>query len=58
MHFSRAGFAFTGGILGIITMRLVIGQLLAIVGEEGCGKRALLRTMIGVEAPAGGDLPQ
>ena len=32
------------------------GQLLAIVGEEGCGKRALLRTMIGVEAPAGGDV--
>jgi len=32
------------------------GRMLAIVGEEGSGKRALLRTMIGVEAPAGGDI--
>ena len=32
------------------------GRVLAIVGEEGSGKRALLRTMIGIEAPAGGDV--
>lgn len=31
-------------------------RVLAIVGEEGSGKRALLRTMIGLEAPAGGDV--
>lgn len=39
--------------LGFEAMR---GTVLAIVGEEGSGKRALLRTMIGVEAPAGGDV--
>jgi len=32
------------------------GSVLAIVGEEGCGKRALLRTMIGLERPAEGDV--
>jgi phospholipid/cholesterol/gamma-HCH transport system ATP-binding protein len=32
------------------------GAVLAIVGEEGCGKRALLRTMIGLEPPAEGDV--
>jgi phospholipid/cholesterol/gamma-HCH transport system ATP-binding protein len=32
------------------------GDVLAIVGEEGSGKRALLRTMIGLEAPAEGDV--
>ena len=32
------------------------GTLLAIVGEEGSGKRALLRTMIGLERPAEGDV--
>lgn len=32
------------------------GQVLAIVGEEGSGKRALLRTMIGLERPAEGDI--
>ena len=32
------------------------GQVLAIVGEEGSGKRALLRTMIGLERPAEGDV--
>jgi phospholipid/cholesterol/gamma-HCH transport system ATP-binding protein len=39
--------------LGFEVMR---GQVLAIVGEEGCGKRALLRTMIGLERPAEGDV--
>ena len=28
------------------------GRMLAIVGDEGSGKRALLRTMIGIERPA------
>ena len=32
------------------------GRMLAIVGEEGSGKRALLRTMIGLERPAEGDV--
>ena len=32
------------------------GALLAIVGEEGSGKRALLRTMVGLEPPAEGDV--
>jgi phospholipid/cholesterol/gamma-HCH transport system ATP-binding protein len=32
------------------------GRMLAIVGEEGSGKRALLRTMMGVERPAEGDV--
>jgi phospholipid/cholesterol/gamma-HCH transport system ATP-binding protein len=32
------------------------GQVLAIVGEEGSGKRALLRTMIGLERPPEGDV--
>lgn len=32
------------------------GRVLAIVGEEGSGKRALLRTMIGIERPAEGDV--
>ena len=39
--------------LGFEAMR---GQMLAIVGEEGSGKRALLRTMIGLERPAEGDV--
>jgi phospholipid/cholesterol/gamma-HCH transport system ATP-binding protein len=32
------------------------GQVLAIVGEEGSGKGALLRTMIGLERPSEGDI--
>jgi phospholipid/cholesterol/gamma-HCH transport system ATP-binding protein len=32
------------------------GQILAIVGDSGTGKRALLKSLIGLEAPAEGDV--
>ena len=39
-----------------LSFEVTRGQVFAIVGEEGCGKRALLRTMIGIERPAEGDV--
>jgi phospholipid/cholesterol/gamma-HCH transport system ATP-binding protein len=43
-------------VLQRVAFEVARGQVLAIVGEEGCGKRALFRTMIGLERPAEGDV--
>ena len=39
-----------------VSFEVARGRVLAVVGEEGSGKRALLRTMIGLERPAEGDI--
>lgn len=42
-------------ICGPIDVQVDAGQVLGIVGENGAGKSTLLRTMIGAQAPLGGE---
>jgi phospholipid/cholesterol/gamma-HCH transport system ATP-binding protein len=44
----------SNAVLRDITLRVPRGQTLAIIGESGCGKTVLLKTMIGLIRPTGG----
>ena len=39
-----------------VSLTVKKGETLGIVGESGCGKSTLVKTIIGMEAPTGGDL--
>jgi oligopeptide/dipeptide ABC transporter ATP-binding protein len=39
-----------------VSFNIVPGEVLAIVGESGCGKTTIARTLIGLEEPTGGEI--
>jgi phospholipid/cholesterol/gamma-HCH transport system ATP-binding protein len=43
-------------VLRAITLAIPRGQTLAVIGESGCGKTVLLKTMIGLVRPARGEM--
>ena len=43
-------------VLRDVTLQIPRGQTLAIIGESGCGKTVLLKTIIGLIRPTGGDV--
>jgi phospholipid/cholesterol/gamma-HCH transport system ATP-binding protein len=44
-------------VLRDINLRIPRGQTLAVIGESGCGKTVLLKTLIGLIHPTSGDAP-
>jgi peptide/nickel transport system ATP-binding protein len=54
----RFGFAHAGYVRAVdgVTFQLKRGQALACVGESGCGKSSLMKTILGLNRPTKGDI--
>jgi phospholipid/cholesterol/gamma-HCH transport system ATP-binding protein len=50
IHFGRQG------VLRGIDLRIARGETVAVIGESGCGKTVLLKTIIGLLPPTGGEV--
>jgi len=48
----RAGATAVDGV----NLEIAPGEIVALVGESGCGKTTLARTMLGLERPTGGEI--
>ncbi len=54
----RWGFSRTGYVRAVdgVSFNLCAGDAVAIVGESGCGKSSLMKTILGLHAPTRGDI--
>src|SRR5512141_1072176 len=54
----RFGFGHAGYVKAVdgVTFRLEGGETIAVVGESGCGKSSLMKTILGLNIPTSGDV--
>jgi peptide/nickel transport system ATP-binding protein len=54
----RFGFGHAGYVKAVdgVSFDLVEGETVAVVGESGCGKSSLMKTILGLNTPTGGDV--
>jgi peptide/nickel transport system ATP-binding protein len=54
----RFGFGHAGYVKAVdgVSFELVEGETVAVVGESGCGKSSLMKTILGLNTPTGGDV--
>src|SRR5215468_4813260 len=54
----RFGFGHAGYVKAVdgVTFQLEEGETVAVVGESGCGKSSLMKTILGLNIPTSGDV--
>src|SRR5215207_8561639 len=54
----RLGFGHAGYVKAVdgVTFKLEEGETIAVVGESGCGKSSLMKTILGLNIPTSGDV--
>src|SRR5258707_10917101 len=54
----RLGFGHAGYVKAVdgVTFRLEEGETVAVVGESGCGKSSLMKTILGLNTPTSGEV--
>src|SRR5689334_2979102 len=54
----RLGFGHAGYVKAVdgVTFQLEEGETIAVVGESGCGKSSLMKTILGLNIPTSGDV--
>ncbi len=54
----RLGFGNAGYVRAVdgVNFKLAKGEAIAVVGESGCGKSSLMKTILGLYKPTGGDV--
>src|SRR5215203_5081085 len=54
----RFGFGHAGYVKAVdgVTFKLEEGETVAVVGESGCGKSSLMKTILGLNVPTSGDV--
>src|SRR5512132_441101 len=54
----RLGFGHAGYVKAVdgVTFKLEEGETIAVVGESGCGKSSLMKTILGLNIPTSGEV--
>src|SRR5512141_3163241 len=54
----RFGFGHAGYVKAVdgVSFEMGEGETVAVVGESGCGKSSLMKTILGLSIPTGGDV--
>src|SRR5215210_5079699 len=54
----RFGFGHAGYVKAVdgVSFNMEVGETVAVVGESGCGKSSLMKTILGLNIPTSGDV--